>query len=142
MQGTIRKTLFIIISIIVLLTLKTEAQRDEVFTGETLSYIEELKIFMTNLPEQYEEVLKSFITAWEEDSLFDETEQQNIVKISQLMVERKARPYPHFYKLLSCMLAFEERNKIPENYTNWIIGFTDLLEKRKTKISWTLNSTS
>lgn len=109
------------------------AQQDEVFTGKPSTYIEELSAFMTNLPEQYEDTLGNFIKAWKEDSLFDDTEQRNIVKISQLMVERKARPYPHFYKMLSCMLAFEEFNRIPQNYKNWIDGFIDLLDKKKTR---------
>lgn len=109
------------------------AQRNEVFSGDQAIYTEELLDFMTNLSEQYEDVLEEFVDAWEKDSLFDETERQNIITVSQLMVKRKARPYPHFYKLMLCMLAFEEYNQIPRNYTNWVEGFIALLEKRKTK---------
>ncbi len=132
-SGTIRKTCILILSLLFLLNNFSRAQRNTVFTSEANTYIEELSAFMTNLPEQYEDILDEFIDAWQKDSLFDETERQNIIRISQLMVDRKARPYPHFYKLLSCMLAFEKYNRIPQNYTNWVAGFSDLLDKRKTK---------
>lgn len=133
MFRTTGRTYLLLILFITLPGNFAKAQRNDIFSGEPTKYIEELSVFMTNLPEQYEDVLKSFIDAWEKDSLFDDTERQNIIKISQLLVARKARPYPHFYKLLVCMLAFEEYNRSPQNYTNWIDGFIDMLEKKKTK---------
>lgn len=109
------------------------AQRNQVFSGDTALYIEELKGFMTNLPEQYEEVLDQFIKAWEEDSLFDRDEKAHIVDLSQSLIARKARPYPHFYRFMDCMLAFELYNTNPENYSRWLEGFAKLLGNRKTK---------
>ena len=127
------KSYFLLLLFIALLHTPGMAQRNEVFSGDPATYMEELSAFMTNLPEQYKDVQESFVNAWEKDSLFDETERQNIITISQLLIKRKARPYPHFYKLMQCMLAFEEYNQNPQNYTNWVNGFINLLEKRKTK---------
>ena len=137
MIGIQVKKLFYLLFLIILLipagTLKLHAQKKTVFSGERANYIEELKNFMTNLPEQYEDLLDEFMRAWEVDSLFDEQEQTNIVAISVLLIKRKARPYPHFYRFMSCMLAFEKYNTRPENYTNWIEGFSAMLDHRKTK---------
>ena len=72
------------------------AQKAKVFSGDTTTYIEELTNYMSNLPEQYEDVLEEFITSWEEDSLFNPTEQYNIIKLSVLMIKRKTRPLARF----------------------------------------------
>ncbi len=109
------------------------AKKIEVFSGDPLVYIEELSNFLSSLPEQYEDVPEKFIQAWEEDSLFDSTERENIIRMSQLMIKRNTKPYPHFYNFLSCMLAFEEFNSSESNYNNWVEGFEKLLDKRKTK---------
>lgn len=110
-----------------------QGQDIKMFSGDAVTYISELKNYMTNLPEQYEDVLNTFIKAWEGDSLFDEEEQKTIMTFSQLLVERKTRPYPHFYRFMSCMLAFEKFNTDPENYRNWVDGLGEILDKRKTK---------
>jgi hypothetical protein len=109
------------------------AQTKKTFSGDATLYIGELDNFMTNLPDQYNDIFNEFKTAWQKDSLFDENEQKNIIRLSQLMVERKARPYPHFYRFMSCMLAFEHFNSNSDNYVNWIDGFGELLDKKKTK---------
>ncbi len=109
------------------------AGKTEVFSGDIHTYTEELSNYMSTLPEQYEDVLERFINAWEEDSLFNFSEQRTIVVLSQLMIKRNAKPYPHFYNFLSCMLAFENYNTNESNYKNWVEGFEKILDKRKTK---------
>lgn len=125
--------LSLLVIILLSISSKTFAQQKDDFSGETGLYMEELYDFMKNLPEQYEDVLEQFVQAWEVDSLFDDQEQENIIKLSQLLTKRKARPYPHFYQFMSCILAFEEYNTNPDNYSNWVDGFSKLLSKRKTK---------
>jgi len=126
----------LLLSVLVLLTLSVKSaftQKNEVFSGDTLAYIEELTKYMSNLPEQYKDVLEEFVEAWQEDSLFNPEEQYNIITLSQLMIKRNARPYPHFYCFLSCMMAFKKYNSSDENYSNWVEGFGKILEKKKTK---------
>jgi hypothetical protein len=125
----------VLISLVIILFASfNEASKDEnVFSGNTETYISELENYMTNLPEQYEDVLVDFIKAWKEDSLFDAEQQKTIVNFSRLLVERKTRSYPHYYRFMSCMLAFEKYNSSAENYKNWTEGFGEILEKRKTK---------
>ncbi|MGD2035351.1 MAG: hypothetical protein PVF73_09870, partial [Bacteroidales bacterium] len=123
--------------IIVLLSCKyngiVSGQTREVFSGDKLLYADELKNYLRNLPEQYEDIPEQFLNAWEEDSVFDAEEQDHIVKFSRLMIKNNTKPYPHFYNFLECMLAFKEYNTSISNYENWTKGFEKVLEKRKTK---------
>lgn len=109
------------------------AEKIEVFSGDLIAYPEELSNYLSTLPEQYEDLPEIFLKAWTEDSLFSLTEQNNIIRLSQLMIKRNTRPYPHFYNFLSCMLAFKEYNTSNSNYNNWVEGFEKILDKRKTK---------
>ena len=122
----------LLFSLLLSLCFSVQAQ-NKGFSGKTETYIDELKEFMTNLPEQYEPVLEEFNDAWTEDSLFSREEQENIAVLSRMLVGKKARPYPHIFRFLSCMLAFEHYNISEENYKNWIEGFKELLDRRKTK---------
>ncbi|MBN1951762.1 MAG: hypothetical protein JW801_11200 [Bacteroidales bacterium] len=128
-----RIVLFILFAVII--GTQAAAQRNEVFSGDQQLFIEELEDYMKNLPEQYEEVLDSFIYAWEEDSAFTVTEMQDIINLSRLLVSRKARAYPHYHSFMSCILAFKRFNTNPQNYANWVEGFSAMLDNRKTKTS-------
>ena len=108
------------------------SQKVQVFSGDTSKYTNELGIFMRNVADQHDKLLKDFLKAWEKDSLFNAEEKKQIIDLSQRMVEKKAIPYPHFVNFLSCMLAFKEFNSDRENYKNWVEGFRDVLDKRKT----------
>lgn len=105
------------------------------FSGDPTVYIEELKDFMKNISEQHEPVLEAFEQAWEEDSLFTEVEQADIIRVSQKMIVRKARPYPQFVHLLECYLAVKEGGVSQNNYNRWLAGMEVMLDKRKTSPS-------
>ncbi len=109
------------------------AQDKNVFSGDPAQFMDELNRYMTNLPKEYEDLFNEFIDAWEKDSLFSEAEQKDIINLSRMLVERKTRPYPHYYRFMSCMLAFKKYNTSPDNYKQWIEGVGLLLDKRKTK---------
>ena len=105
------------------------------FSGDPALYPDELKDFMSNVSGQHEEILDRFLIAWEEDSLYSYKEQENIIRLSQKMVSRKARPYPQFVLLLNCMLAIKEANVTEQNYIDWVQGMDEFLNKRKTSPS-------
>jgi hypothetical protein len=104
------------------------------FSGDPLLYPEELKDFMGNVSDLHEETLDRFLQAWE-DSLYSITEKADIIRLSQLLVLRKARPYPHFVSFLDCMLAFKDVHLDGPNYTNWVAGMEVYLDNRKTSIT-------
>ena len=88
------------------------SQQNQVFSGDTATYPDELYEYMRNLPEQYEDHLEEFLLAWEEQKLFSPKDQVTIIQLSQLMISRKVRPYPHFLSFLSCFVAFKKINSL------------------------------
>jgi hypothetical protein len=118
-----------------LIAISLFAKKNEIFSGDTTLYLEELSNYLKTLPEQYEDVPEKFIEAWKEDKLFNPSEQYDIIILSQLMIKRNTKPYPHFYNFLSCMIAFKEYNTSESNYLNWVESFEKILDKRKTKTS-------
>ncbi|MBN1599660.1 MAG: hypothetical protein JW894_15300 [Bacteroidales bacterium] len=103
------------------------------FSGDKSAYHDELDGYMQSISDIHEPILNEFLKAWETDSLFTEEEQQNIINLSQLMIEHNARPYPHFVSFISGQLAFKYFSTDPENYENWIEGLEKVLKNKKTK---------
>jgi hypothetical protein len=106
------------------------------FSGETDLFLEELSRFMQpNLSADDDAVLHQFITTWHDDSLFSADEQKDIVRISVLLLEKKAKPSPHFSKYLECLVDFKRKNQTTENFHSWMKGAQFMAGERKTTIS-------
>jgi len=134
MQTFFRKIGMITIGIAV--SYFTTAQEFRKFSGKTETFIDELTVFMQpNISTQDEAILQAFISVWRIDSLFTVEEQSEIVKISVLLLEKKAKPSPHFSKYLECLTHFKRNNQTVENFHNWIKGINLLAVERKTTLS-------
>jgi hypothetical protein len=106
------------------------------FSGETGSFLDELTRFMQpNLSSEDEAVLRQFIITWHDDSLFTGEEQKNIVMLSALLLDKKAKPSPHFSGYLECLNDFKRKNQSTDNFHNWMQGVQFLAGERKTTIS-------
>jgi hypothetical protein len=105
------------------------------FSGDLLLYPEELKEFMKNVSDKHEIKVERFLVAWQEDSLFTTVEQENIVRLSQKLLKRKARPYPQFVEFLECVMSFKEVDISEANYKNWVIAMDGFLDERKSSPS-------
>lgn len=110
-----------------------------VFSGERANYVSELIEFMGSPAEKDQLVLDAFIQAWQQDSIFNEKEQEDIILLSQLMVSHKARPTPHFVEFIQCYLLFKDKPISADNYSSWLDGMQFLLEKKKVKSTELLN---
>ena len=106
------------------------------FSGETGSFLEELTRYMQpNLSTEDDAILRQFIVTWHDDSLFSAEEQKNIVRLSVLLLDKKAKPSPHFSKYLQCLNNFKRKNQTADNFQNWMKGTQFLAGERKTTIS-------
>lgn len=130
------KRLFLLFTV-VLLTLSSSVfwWQTAKFSGDPALYTKELEEFMKNVSDKHEKTLELFVEGWEEDSLFTVKEQEDIIRISQKMIVRKARPYPQFVNLIECYLAIKESGVTSDNYQNWVMGMDEILDKRKTSPS-------
>ena len=105
------------------------------FSGNPETYTDELYEYLSGISEEHEYVLNDFLKAWEEDSVFNEQEQTNIIELSRALTKTKIRPVPHFTDFLKCMMAFKEKEVSEMNYNEWVLGLAEMLDNRKTKVS-------
>jgi len=113
-----------------------QAQDFRKFSGETGTFLEELTQFMQpNISAEDETVLQEFISVWRSDSLYTVEEQNNIVRISVLLLQKKAKASPQFSKYLECLIDFKRKHQTPDNFHNWINGTLFMADERKTTLS-------
>ncbi|MBN1117543.1 MAG: hypothetical protein JXA77_10080 [Bacteroidales bacterium] len=111
------------------------SKQDSKFSGDPQLYPEELEKYMSNVTDQHEELVEKFMESWVEDSLFTADEQKDIIKLSQKLDIKNARPYPHFVNFLKLYLNFKEKNISSENYKSWVKGYSYYLDSRKQNTS-------
>lgn len=124
--------LFIALAFVFLVGFSFLSRQNPKFSGDPANYPSELKEFLKNISDQDKPTLEAFLKAWQVDSVFSYAEQSNIVRHSQKMLERKARPFPHFILYMGCMLAIKNSTLKQSNYTNWVNSMDLLLDNRKT----------
>lgn len=108
------------------------------FSEEPEEFISQLEVFMKkNITQANEEILKSFIEIWKTDSLGFMTpdEKKELIGIFNILLNTKARAYPHFRNFLLCIMSFRRANTSEDLYDTWKEGFISLLNKRKISLS-------
>jgi len=131
----LRLILYISLWIFVISVRPVSAQESKVFSGETDKFPDELRLYMQkNINPESEKSLNEFLAAWIGDSLFTKGEQERIIDLSVSLVNRNAKPHPHFTHFLSCLVLLKRSNQTAENYRNWEKGLALLLEKRKVSL--------
>ncbi len=124
---------FIIYSIVTLLFFTyadINAQRDP-FSEEVKKYPKEIYDKMDyNLSDKDEEMLEVFTELWNESGAFSEDEKMEIIKLSNHMLENRARPYPHFKYLVKTLVLFKKERIQEQNYESWKKGIQKLLDDR------------
>ncbi len=110
------------------------------FSGNPGAFISEISGLMKpNISAADEALLQEFINIWRIDSLYTAEEQLQIVKISELLLAKKAKSNPHFSNYLQCLVYFKRKNQTPVNFQQWITGITNIADNRKIPLS-TLNN--
>jgi hypothetical protein len=111
------------------------AQQSRVFSGEISAYPEELSAFIQkNVNPQSETALADFLAVWTKDSLFSKAEQEKIVAVSQDLIKRNARPYPHFTHYLGFLVTMKRKPALAEKFTGWDKAFDMLMASKKTTL--------
>ena len=119
-----KRTLIILVSVILAMPLHSQTIKE--FKADTASYISELVSF-TGTALQASEVpdFERFI------HLFDSLPYENqleIIEASNLMLNRKCRPRPHFIKYQQVMMEFFYEDKTSHGYSEWLEGFRQFLQ--------------
>ncbi len=111
------------------------AQRLKKFTPDTAIYLEELNKFMqkNDKKKEVKELIEKFTIIWK--TKIPENRKQNIYKISNLFLKKRARNFPEFNNYLHCLMAFAESSLDTNNYYEWERGFKYMLKKNKIYLS-------
>ena len=114
----------------------TYAQEFKNFSDDTTKFPDELSSFMEkNLSDEDKIVMNKFLKTWQEDSLYSPVEQKQILEISQLLVNKNAKPSPYFIDYLSCVMLFKEKNLPDDEYQTWEKGIKNALKRKKIMLS-------
>ncbi len=100
------------------------SQQRRSFSVDTLEYIDQLSDFMKNIGDERRDTVNRFINLWKSDSI-PAPEKMKIISSSNLMLQRRAMPEPHFYNYLSLYLL-----KLSPDYSSLKINvLLDAFEK-------------
>ena len=90
------------------------------FSTELENYPGELVIFMGTSDEEAQPlIIQTFIENWNAGMMLESTKAQ-LIALSNKMLDKNARPRPHFVTFLQVINAFTLYNGPAENYLNWL----------------------
>ncbi len=90
------------------------------FSTKLENYPGELVTFMGTSDEEAQPlIIQTFIETWNAGMMLDTTKAQ-IIALSNNMLDKNARPRPHFITYLQVINAFNVDNGPAENYQNWL----------------------
>lgn len=113
-----------------------KAQRFTKFTEEPETYLDEMKDLFARSETNYKmgkELLDKFEVPWLEGG-FSAEKQKRIYEISNILLDRKARNFPHFYDYLNALLIFQENHIDSLNYLEWEKSLIFLATRPKGKL--------
>ena len=116
------------------------AQGLKKFSEDPAEFITQFEAFMEkNITQDNEEILSNFIEVWKQDTLdfMSTDEQRQLIEISNILLRKKARAYPHFRNFMQSVLSFRNTGTSPDKYRTWKEGFINLLNQRKITLSET-----
>ncbi|HEX3009407.1 MAG TPA: hypothetical protein VHO90_17510, partial [Bacteroidales bacterium] len=108
------------------------------FSGELEKYPDELFTALGggNLSDEDDLLLKDFANSWKASFLTDE-QKTELIELSNLMLQKKARGNPHFKILMRTLLAIKKNSTVDESYADWMKGMFYLLRTTKTLTAFT-----
>lgn len=100
------------------------------FSSELENYPGELVTFMGTIDEEAQPlIIQTFIENWNAGMMLDTTKAQ-LIALANNMLDKKARPRPHFITFLQVVNAFTLYNGPAENYLNWLRSMHHFTESR------------
>ena len=121
---------FILILISLLISVKAQTIRE--FSSDTGQYVSELRAFTGTYLESSEiSDFERFVRLYDSIS-YDQ--RMEIIGVSNLMLERKCRPRPHFIAYQQVMIQFYFEGKTSHGYDEWLEGYLKILNNESTTL--------
>ncbi len=127
---------FRIITLVILCLSISGVYAQERFPADSVKFIKKLKPFMSNVKDKNKAktFLKEFEDLWE-SGVIDERFRKDVYRISNAMLEKRARPYPHFELYLRTIMNLAQEGRYDENYQVWTAYYSSFLKRRKTTVN-------
>ncbi len=108
------------------------------FTPDPYVFMDELKVFFSKSEANYESgklLLKEFAPYWHGGS-FTEEQQQKIYELTNQMVARRARNFPHIFNYINALLVFCQNEMTQQgNYKEWCDGLNTIVYDKSMKLN-------
>lgn len=125
-----KRTFFILILMSLALLLKAQTIRE--FSSDTGLYVSELRAFTGTYLETSEVPdFERYIRLYDSTS-YDQ--RMEIIRVSNLMLDRKCRPRPHFIGYQRVMIQFFFEDKTSHGYEEWLEGYLNILDNESTTL--------
>jgi hypothetical protein len=117
------------------------------FSGETNEYFGQLNTFFDKVANKDDQkacdyMLAEYTNAWN-SGLFTDEQKQTILRVSNVMLKRRLKPYPDFYNYYSANIEMIELDHSGASYRAWQASVDSLVnDKRSTKPIRTFLETS
>jgi hypothetical protein len=109
--------LFFILSITLIITSYSQQLRS--FTSDSIIYIQELEKFAQNFINDDEKVIMiDFVNHWN-SSEFNDSDRNEIVLVSNLLLKKNGRPSPHFVSYYEALMLFSSGQYDKYNVSGW-----------------------
>jgi len=122
---------YFILFIFSLVTANIQGQQITKFTAQPAAFLKEMTDFMENTEEkgkEAKELMNEFEVMWNSSTL-TEDQRSMIFTNSNLLLQKRARNFPHFANFLSIIMAFQKNNKSVEDYNNWEKGLVSVIKR-------------
>jgi hypothetical protein len=129
-----RKIYFLLPILVLLFPFSLIAQQFKQFTDVKKYPDEVFKFFGSNITDESHDVVDELALKW--DTLgFTNDQKTRIVEVSNLLLQKKARPEPHFSAYLSTILLFRNKSHDTESYENWEKGLIAYAQDPKVSLT-------
>ena len=107
------------------------------FTPDPYKFLDELKVFFSKSEANYDSgklLLKEFEPYWHGGS-FTEEQQQKIYELTNQMLARRARNFPHIFDYINALLVFCQSEMTQQgNYKEWCDGLNSIVYDKSMKL--------
>lgn len=114
------------------------AQKFKGFSGQTDSYIKELKELVdsdvnlkADAKKDFVQLLTTFEQSWTEINV---QQRNDIAKLTQTMYKKNIRTRTGLYEFLKTQVAFKSSNQSQESYNQWLKSMQNCIEKHNIKV--------
>ena len=127
-----RKALFVLL--LAGIFLPGRSQKFEGFTSDTANYpVDVALLFGNNVSSEDEYFLSEFKKTWASD-FFSDSEKGQLMAVSKILFDRKARGIPHFKIMLNLALSLKKDENLNNSFSTLFTFLNDYFSKRKTTL--------